>query len=87
MASSKKINFGSLASDLVAPQPQPAAQSVETYTLTSFKLNDTLRVMIERVAYWEGGRGGTKKEVINEAIRRYLIDNPNAHRPTPDEQK
>lgn len=78
-------NFGSLAGNIfneVQP-PQPVAEPAKA-KLTSFELEADLKLLLDRVVFWEGKKG-TQKSVINAALRAYFAANPNARRPTPDE--
>lgn len=78
-------NFGSLAGNIFneAQPPQPAAEPAKA-KLTSFELEADLKLLLDRVVFWEGKKG-TQKSVINAALRAYFAANPNAQRPTPDE--
>jgi hypothetical protein len=78
-------NFGSLAGNIFneTQSPQPATEPAKA-KLTSFELEADLKLLLDRVVFWEGKKG-TQKSVINAALRAYFAANPNAQRPTPDE--
>lgn len=78
-------NFGSLAGNIFseAQPPQPTELPAKA-KLTSFELEADLKLLLDRVVFWEGKKG-TQKSVINAALRAHFATNPNAQRPTPDE--
>lgn len=86
--SSKKSgpkNFGSLAGTIFnESQPPVPAEAPAKARLTSFELEADLKLLLDRVVFWEGKKG-TQKSVINAALRAYFAASPNAQRPTPDE--
>lgn len=78
-------NFGSLAVNILSEaQPHQSTEMPVKAKLTSFELETDLKVLLDRVVFWEGKKG-TQKSVINAALRAYFAANPNAQRPTPDE--
>jgi hypothetical protein len=78
-------NFGSLANNIFSEaQPPQAAEVPVKAKLTSFELEADLKLLLDRVVFWEGKKG-TQKSVINAALRAYFAVNPNSQRPTPDE--
>ena len=78
-------NFGSLAVNIFSEsQPPQAAEVPAKAKLTSFELEADLKLLLDRVVFWEGKKG-TQKSVINAALRAHFATNPNAQRPTPDE--
>ena len=78
-------NFGSLAGNIFSEaQPPQPTESPAKAKLTSFELEADLKVLLDRVVFWEGKKG-TQKSVINAALRAHFATNPNAQRPTPDE--
>ena len=78
-------NFGSLAGNIFSEaQPPQPTESPAKAKLTSFELEADLKLLLDRVVFWEGKKG-TQKSVINAALRTYFATNPKAQRPTPDE--
>ena len=78
-------NFGSLAGNIFSEaQPPQPTESPAKAKLTSFELEADLKLLLDRVVFWEGKKG-TQKSVINAALRAHFATNPNAQRPTPDE--
>lgn len=78
-------NFGSLAGNIFSEaQPPQPTESLAKAKLTSFELEADLKLLLDRVVFWEGKKG-TQKSVINAALRAHFATNPNAQRPTPDE--
>ena len=78
-------NFGSLAGNIFSEaQPPQPTESPAKAKLTSFELEADMKLLLDRVVFWEGKKG-TQKSVINAALRAHFATNPNAQRPTPDE--
>ena len=70
-------NFGSLAGNIFSEtQPSQPITELAKAKLTSFELEADLKLLLDRVVFWEGK---------NAALRAYFAANPNAQRPTPDE--
>jgi hypothetical protein len=88
MKSSTK-NFGSIGSSILNnEQPAPAPTNPKAKP-TSFELQPELRQPLDRVVFWNPKANSSMKSVLNDALKYYFENNPNAKvwaaTPTPRE--
>jgi hypothetical protein len=76
-------NFTSILADV--DTTQSATASPEKGPLLTYRIDADLKPLLDRVVFWRGKDRASQREVLNDALRAFFANDPNANRPMPGE--